>query len=68
MPGIKSKGVAFTSKYWFARGYYSKMVNEDNPPSIEIIEYCDEMLNIDISEEYKKGVLTAQRDKVNGLA
>ena len=68
MPGIKSKGVAFTSKYWFARGYYSKMINEDNTPTAEMIDYFDEMLNIDIFEEYKKGVITAERDKINGLA
>ena len=44
---VKSKGVSYTAKYWFARGYSDCISNIDNPPSIELQEYFLEMLKVD---------------------
>jgi hypothetical protein len=62
---VKSKGVSYTAKYWFARGYSDCISNIDNPPSIELQEYFLEMLKVDVIEEYNHGKKIAERDKIN---
>jgi hypothetical protein len=62
---VKSKGISYTAKYWFARGYCDCINNTDNPPSIEMQEYFLEMLKVSVIDEYNHGKKIAERDKVN---
>lgn len=62
---VKSKGISYTAKYWFARGYADCINNIDNPPSIEMQEYFLETLKVNVIDEYNHGKKVAERDKVN---
>jgi len=62
---IKSKGIPYTVKYWFALGYHDCMVNKNNPPSIELYEYFLDTLKVNVIEEYNHGRKIAERDKIN---
>jgi hypothetical protein len=66
MTGIKNKGVKYTVKYWFARGYSDGLSDLDNPPSLDLKDYYLELLAVNVIEEYNLGIKVAKRDLING--
>lgn len=62
---VKSKGVSYTAKYWFARGYNDGMNNLNEPPNLDLQEYFLETLKVNVIAEYNHGIKIAERDKIN---
>lgn len=42
-------------KYWYAVGFWHGKNKNYCPPSVEEIEYIQDISNIDINKEYEKG-------------
>lgn len=55
-------------KYWFARGFYDRLTfNHKDVPSIEMVEYVEEVSGVNILKEYENGYEQAEKDKVNNV-
>jgi hypothetical protein len=63
-----SKSASFLQKYWFARGFSDKLIHSSKDvPSIEMVEYLEEISGINILNEYELGYEQAEKDKVNNI-
>lgn len=63
-----SKSASFFQKYWFARGFSDKLIHSSKDvPSIEMVEYLEEISGINILNEYELGYEQAEKDKVNNI-
>jgi hypothetical protein len=63
-----SKSASFLQKYWFARGFSDKLIHSSKDvPSIEMVEYLEEISGINILNEYELGYEQAEKDKVNNV-
>lgn len=63
-----SRSASFMQKYWFARGFHDRLAySTKDTPSIEMIEYAQEVTGINILKEYESGYDQAEKDKVNNV-
>jgi len=63
-----SKSASFMQKYWFARGFYDRLAfSAKDVPSIEVVEYAEEVTGVNILKEYEAGYDQAEKDRVNSV-
>lgn len=63
-----SKSASFMQKYWFARGFYDRLAfSAKDVPSIEMVEYAEEVTGVNILKEYEAGYDQAEKDRVNSV-
>lgn len=63
-----TKGASHMQKYWFARGFHDRLTfSAKDVPSIEMVEYAEEVTGINILKEYELGYEQAEKDKVNNV-
>jgi hypothetical protein len=65
---MMSKSASFLQKYWFARGFNDRLMHScKDVPSIEMVEYVEEVAGINILNEYELGYEQAEKDRVNNV-
>jgi len=63
-----SKSASYLQKYWFARGFYDRLaLTEKDVPSIELVEYIEEVSGVNVLKEYELGYEQAEKDRVNNV-
>jgi hypothetical protein len=65
MSKTKSKA-SYVAKYWFAQGYWHCMEKVDYSFSQELVDYYQDLVGVNIKEEYDLGFNTAETDKNRG--